>query len=71
MAKRARSKAARNLVTHRIVYAHHRYPRARNQELKVNLRQGTDVDTDYARAIVAVRASLALKDIKIVRIESC
>jgi hypothetical protein len=71
MAKRLKSKAQRGLVTHRIVYASRKYPHARNQELKVDLRRGADLDADYAVGIVAVRTPLALEEIRIVRIGLC
>ena len=71
MAKRTKSKAQRGLVTHRIVYANRKYPHARNQELKVDVRRGTVIDADYAGGLVAVRTPLPLDDVRIVRIEMC
>lgn len=69
--KRTKSKTARDLATHRIVYASRKYPHARHQELKVNLRRGTEIDTNYAVGLVATRTLLALSEIKIIRVESC
>ncbi|MGH3928982.1 MAG: hypothetical protein ACRDTF_03280 [Pseudonocardiaceae bacterium] len=71
MAKRIKSKAQRGLVTQRIVYASRKYPHARNQELKVDVRRGTVIDVDYAVGLVAVRTPLSLAEIRIVRIEPC
>lgn len=71
MAKHTKSKAQRGLVTHRIVYTSHQDPHARNQELKVDVRRGTVIDTDHATGLVAVRTPLPLKEIMIVRIEPC
>lgn len=71
MAKRTKSKAQRGLVTHRIVYASRTYPHSRNQELKVDVRRGTDIDTDRAVGLVATRTPLALDEIRIIRIELC
>lgn len=68
--KRTKSKARRGLVTRCIVYASHQSPHARHQELKVNVRSGTIIDMEYAAALVAVRTSLLLADIKIVKIEA-
>jgi hypothetical protein len=67
--KHTKSKAWRGLVTRRIVYANHKSPHARHQELKVDVRSGTIIDMEYAAALVAVRTPLPLADIKIVRIE--
>ncbi|MGH3941626.1 MAG: hypothetical protein ACRDTG_23945 [Pseudonocardiaceae bacterium] len=71
MAKRTKSKAQRGLVTLRIVYANHKRPHARNQQLTVDVRRGTVIDTDEATGMVAVRAPLPLDEIKIIRIEPC
>jgi len=71
MAKRLKSKTQRGLVTNRIIYANRKYPHARDQELKVDLRRGTEIDADDAVGIVAVRTPLALEDIRIVRTELC
>lgn len=71
MAKQLKSKAQRGLVTFRIIYANRRHPHARNQELKVDLRRGTVLDTDYAVGLVALRTPLALEDIRIVRTALC
>ena len=64
MVKRmTKSKATRGVVTYRIVYASRKYPHARNQELKVDLRRGEAIDTEYAGVdIVAARSPLALAE---------
>jgi hypothetical protein len=67
--KHTKSKAQRGLVTRRIVYASRQRPHARYQVLKVDVRNGTAIDMEYAAALVAVRTPLSLADIKIVRIE--
>ena len=71
MAKRTRSKAERGVVTHRIVYASRTHPHSRNQELTVDVRRGTVIDTDHAMGLVAVRTPLSLDEIRIVRVEPC
>lgn len=71
MAKRTKSKAQRGLVTHRIVYTSRQDPRARHQELKVDVRRGTVIDVDHATGLVAVRTPLPLNEIMIVRVEPC
>lgn len=69
--KRHKSKAERGIVTQRIVYASCRYPHARNQELKVDVRRGTVIDMDHATALVAVRTPLPLDEVRVIRIEMC
>lgn len=71
MAKRTKSKAQRGLVAHRIIYANHKNPHARNQEIIVDVRRGTVIDIDHARGLVAVRTSLPVDEVRIVRIEPC
>ena len=71
MAKRAKSKAQRGLVTYRIIYANRKKPHVRNQEITVDVRRGTVIDTDHALGLVAVRTPLALDEVRIVRIEPC
>lgn len=71
MAKRTKSKAQRGLVTHRIIYANRKNPHVRNQEIRVDVQRGTVIDTDHAVGLVAVRTSLALGEVRIVRIEPC
>jgi hypothetical protein len=68
--KHTKSKAQRGLVTRRIVYVDRKLPNARHHELKVDVRDGTIIDLDYAAALVAVRTSLPLTDVKILRIET-
>lgn len=69
--KKQKSKEQRGLVTHRIVYASHKRPHDRPQELKVDVRRGTIIDLDYAAALVAVRTPLSLDEARIIRIETC
>ena len=71
MARRTKSKAQRDLVTHRIVYASRKYPHIRNQELKVDVRRGTVIDVDYAVGLVAARTSLPVNEVRIIRVELC
>lgn len=71
MRKRPKSKAQRGLVTVLIVYASHKRPHARHQELKVDVRRGTIIDTDHAMGLVAVRTCLPLDEVRIVKIEPC
>lgn len=71
MAKRTKIKAQRGLVTHRIIYTSGKNPRIRNQEITVDVRRGTVIDTDHARGLVAVRTPLPLEEVRIVRIEPC
>lgn len=68
---RIKSKTARGLVTHRIVYASRKYPHARRQELKVDLRRGAEIDPTYTVGLVAIRTPLALGEIRIIRVEQC
>jgi hypothetical protein len=69
MKRHTKSKAQRGLVTMRIVYGSHKRPHARDQELTVDVRRGTVIDTDHATGLVAVRTSLSLGEVRIVRIE--
>jgi len=68
--KRQNSKVARGLETRRIVYTSRKRPDGRHQEIKVDVRCGTIIDMDYAAALVAVRSSLSLADVRVVRIEA-
>jgi len=67
--KRTKSKRAGGLVTRRIVYGNRLCPHDRPQELRVDVRRGELIDTDYAAAMVAVRTSLSLHNVKIFAIE--
>ncbi|MGH3939137.1 MAG: hypothetical protein ACRDTG_10985 [Pseudonocardiaceae bacterium] len=69
--RHTKSKAQRGLVTYRIVYISRKYPHARNQELKVDVRRGTVIDTDHAVGLVAVRTPIPLDEVRIIRIEAC
>lgn len=71
MAKRTKNKTKRGSVTHRIIYANRKYPHARNQEIRVDVRHGTVIDNDHAAGLVAVRTPLPLDEVRIVRIEPC
>jgi hypothetical protein len=66
--KHLKSKAARGLVTRTIVYRDRRWPHRRNQQLKVDVRRDEVINPEYAAAMVAVRTTLALADIRVVRI---
>ncbi|MGH3943168.1 MAG: hypothetical protein ACRDTG_32000 [Pseudonocardiaceae bacterium] len=68
--RRLKSKAARGLETRRIVYGNHRRPHDQPQELKVDVRRGEVIDDDHAAAMVAVRTTLPLADVRIVKITS-
>ncbi|MGQ0778137.1 MAG: hypothetical protein ACT4NY_27620 [Pseudonocardiales bacterium] len=68
--KHPKSKQARGLETRRIVYGNHRRPHDKPQELKVDVRCGEVIDEDYAAAMVAVRTTLPLADVRIVKIIS-
>lgn len=66
--KRPRSKISRGLVTKTIAYRNRRCPHDQPQALKVDVRQGEAIDDDHAAAMVAVRTSLRLADVEIVRV---
>lgn len=68
--KQVKSKARRGLATRRIVYVNRKHSHARHRELTVDVRSAEIIDLDYAAALVAVRASLPLTDVKIIRIEA-
>jgi hypothetical protein len=68
MVKRMRSKRSRGLVTRRIVYRNRRRQDSQPQEVKIDVRCGESVDTDYAAAIVAVRTGTPLVDVMIIEI---
>lgn len=55
MKRQRKSKTQRGLGTVLIVYASLKRPHARNQELKVDVRRGTVIDTDHAAGSVTVR----------------
>lgn len=66
--KRTRSRKRRGLVTRRIVYGHRQRPDSRPRELKVDVRRGEQIDTDYAAAMVAVRTGTPLTEVRIIDI---
>ena len=66
--KHARSKIGRGLVTRRIVYQNHQRPHTRPQEVTVDVRLEETIDDDYAAAMVAVRTSLPLAHVKIIKV---
>jgi hypothetical protein len=66
--KRTKSKKHRGLETWRIVYGNHRRPHDRPQELKVDIRRGEVIDVDYATGLVAVRTTMPLADVRIIKI---
>lgn len=55
-------------MTRRIVYQNRQRPHDRPPELKVDVRRGETIDDDYAAAMVAVRTSVRLEDVKIVKV---
>jgi len=71
MKRQRKSKAQRGLETVLIVYASLKRPHARHQELKVDVRRGTIIDMDHAAGMVAVRTTLPLADVRIVKIKPC
>lgn len=66
--KHTKSKSRRGLVTRRIVYRNRERPHDRPQQLNVDVRHGETVDPDYAAAMVAVRTSIPLRNVKIIKI---
>jgi hypothetical protein len=66
--KRMKSKISRGLVTRLILYQNRQRPGDRPQELKVDVRLGETIDDDYAAAMVAVRTSLPLEHVKVVKV---
>lgn len=66
--KHLKRRNRRGLVTKRIVYRNRRHAHDRSQEMKVNIRRGETLDPDYAAAMVAVRASIPLNNVKILEI---
>ncbi|MGH3903943.1 MAG: hypothetical protein ACRDTE_07130 [Pseudonocardiaceae bacterium] len=66
--KHTKSKNSRGLVTRRIVFKNRKRPHDRPQELTVDLRRGERIEESYAAAMVAVRTSTPLADVKIVHI---
>ncbi|MGQ0774480.1 MAG: hypothetical protein ACT4NY_08700 [Pseudonocardiales bacterium] len=70
MKRKQKSKQARGLEARLIVYGDRRRPHARHQELKVDVRRGEVIDSDYAAAMVAVHTTLALVDVFIVKVST-
>lgn len=66
--KRTKSKRSRGLVTRRIVYRNRKHSEGRPQEVKIDVRRGERVDTDYAAAMVAVRTGTPLADVTIIEV---
>lgn len=66
--KHTKSKSSRGLVTMRIVFKNRKRLHDPPQELKVDLLRGERIDESYAAAMVAVRTSTPLADVKIVEI---
>ncbi len=71
MKRQRKSKVQRGLETVLIVYASRKRPHACHQELKVDVRRGTTIDTDHATGLVAVRTTLPLDEVRIVKIKPC
>lgn len=66
--KHTKSKKSRGLVTKIIAYKSSKRPHDRPQELKVDVPRGEIIDPSYAAAMVAVRTSIPLEDVNIVKI---
>ena len=66
--KHFKRKRNRGLVTKRIVYLDRRHPHERPQEITADFRHSDVIDDDYAAAVVAVRTSIPLNQVKIVKI---
>ncbi len=66
--KHTKSKKSRGLVARSIVYKSDKRPHDRSQELKVDVPRGEIIDASYAAAMVAVRTSMPLEDVNIVKI---
>lgn len=66
--KHTKSKSRRGLVAKRIVYRNRRRPHDRPQELKIDVRRDETVDTCDAAAMVAVRTSIPMSNVKIIEI---
>lgn len=66
--KRTKNKAARELVTRRIVYRNHKRPHDRPRELKVDVSRKEAIDADYAAAMVATRTTTSLADVTVLEI---
>ncbi len=66
--KHAKSKKGRGLVARSIVYKSNKRPRDQSRELKVDVPRGEIIDASYAAAMVAMRTSMPLEDVNIVKI---
>lgn len=67
--RKSQHRKQRGWVTRRIRYQDRQSPHHRPQELTVDIPPGEPLDTHYAAAVVAVRTSLPLKNVKIIKIE--
>jgi hypothetical protein len=63
-----KSKKSRGLAIRIIVYKSNKRPHDRSRELKVDVPRGETIDASYAAAMVAVRTSMPLAEVKIVKI---
>ena len=66
--KHTRKKKNRDLVTKVIVYRDGRHSGSPPRELTVDVRRDETLDTDYAAAMVAVRAGLPLSEVRIIEV---
>lgn len=67
--KHIKSKKSRGLVIKSIAYKSNKHPHDRSRELKVDVPQGEIIEPSYAAAMVAVRTSIPLEDVHIVKIQ--
>lgn len=59
---------SRGLETWTVVYGDRRRPHATHQQLKVDVRRGEVIDADYAAAVVAVRTTVPLAEVFVVKV---
>ena len=67
--KHTKSKKSRGLVAKNLVYKSNKHPHDQFRELKVDVPQGEIIEPSYAAAMVAVRTSIPLEDVHIVKIQ--
>lgn len=68
--KHRRNKKNQGLVTKIVTYRVSGCSQHRMQEVRIDVRRGEIVDTDYAAAMVALRTGTALRDVRIVEIRN-
>jgi hypothetical protein len=67
--KHTKGKKSKGLVAKSIMYKSNKHPHDQFRELKVNVPQGEIIEPSYAAAMVAVRTSIPLEDVHIVKIQ--